>query len=66
MNSLFLEKSIGIDFQKERIIIALLGKTITGMVLLDYSILTNDTKETGEFDRRFRENLKKFIHQNKL
>ena len=66
MNLSFLEKSIGIDFQKERIIIALLGRTITGMVLLDYSILTNDTKETGEFDRRFRENLKKFIHQNKL
>lgn len=66
MKQLYLEKSIGIDFQKERVIVVLLGKTFRRIDLLDYSIWENDSKETEGSDKQFKDNFNNFIKRNKL
>lgn len=66
MKQLYLEKSIGIDFQKDKVIVVLLGKTFRRLDLLDYSIWENNSKETEESDKQLKDNFNNFIKRNKL
>lgn len=66
MKKFYLEKSIGIDFQKEMFAIVLIGKTLRSMELLDYQIWHNGLKESEELEKQFIENLSIFIKRNKL
>ena len=63
MKQLYIEKSIGIDFQKEITSIALLGKTLRGMELLDYHIWQNGSEES---EHQFIANLNDFMKRNGL
>lgn len=66
MKPLYLEKSIGIDFQKEMVTVVLLGKTFRGMDLLDYLIWHNGSDGSEDSDKKFIENLSNLIKRNNL
>lgn len=66
MKPLYLEKSLGIDFQKEMVTTVLLGKTLRGMDLLDYHICYYGSNSSEESDKQFIENLSNLIKRNKL
>ena len=66
MKQLYIEKSIGIDFQKEITSIALLGKTLQGMELLDYHIWQNGSNGSEESERQFIASLNDFMERNGL
>lgn len=66
MKQLYIEKSIGIDFQKEMTTIALLGKTLGGVELLDYQIFYNGSNRPEEYDSQLVANLNDFKKRNSL
>jgi Tfp pilus assembly PilM family ATPase len=66
MKQLYIEKSIGIDFQKEITSIALLGKTLQGMELLDYHIWQNGSNGSEESERQLIASLNDFMERNGL
>ncbi len=66
MKQVYFEKSIGIDFQKEITSVALLGKTLRGIELLDYNIWQNDSNGSEKPDRQFMANLNDFMKRNDL
>ncbi len=66
MKQLYLEKSIGIDFQKEIVIIALLGKTLRSMELLDYQVCHIGSNGTEKSDSQLITNLNDFRKRNGL
>ncbi len=66
MKQLYLEKSIGIDFQKEITSIALLGKTLRGMELLDYHIWQSGLNGSEDSEHQFTANLNDFMKRNGL